>query len=222
MAVKKISVWCWEFCNFLYIICHTDTAIERKFCILTPRSKSHALPASCFPNPNLIRRCIIIICIQLWNVIISASSSGQRRLFSVIVMQCNVFALVAVILMCINLSFVSFWSLAPSLSKWWQTVASCGYGRPQEPTFVLCCLSEGKETGTRRRFHFYPLSSPIEFTISTHIPRAAGIVLSVWRFAMGWTVQTSNPGGVRFSVPPRPAPRPTKPPLQWVPGLSQG
>jgi len=118
-AVKKISIWCCEFCNFLYIICHTDTAIERKFCILAPRSKSHALPASCFPNQNLIRRYIIIICIQLWNVIISACSSGQRRLFSVTVMQCNVFALV--ILMCIDLSFVSFRGLAPSLSKCRQT-----------------------------------------------------------------------------------------------------
>jgi len=53
------------------------------------------------------------------------------------------------------------------------TVASCGY---KEPIFGLCCLSEGKETGTRRRFHFCLLSSPTEFSISTHKSRAAGIV----------------------------------------------
>ena len=96
---------------------------------------------------------------------------------------------------------------------------TCGY---KEPSFGLCCLSEGKETGTRRRFHFCLLSSPTEFSISTHISRAAGIVQSVWQLAMGWMVQASNPGGVRFSVPPRLAPRPTQPPLQWVPGLYRG
>jgi hypothetical protein len=41
----------------------------------------------------------------------------------------------------------------------------------------------------------------------------AGIAQSVSRLATGWKVQ----GGARFSAP---APGPTQPPVQWVPGLS--
>jgi hypothetical protein len=51
--------------------------------------------------------------------------------------------------------------------------------------------------------------------------QAALQLLSVclYRIATDWTVRGSNSGGVRLSVTSRLAPRPTQPPLQWVPGL---
>jgi hypothetical protein len=46
---------------------------------------------------------------------------------------------------------------------------------------------------------------------------------SVQRFATGWKVRGSNPGGGEiFRTRPDRLPRPTQPPVQWIMGLSRG
>jgi len=51
----------------------------------------------------------------------------------------------------------------------------------------------------------------------------AGITLSVWRLATGWTVRGSNHGwGEIFPHQSTPDLGPIQPPVQWVPGLSWG
>ena len=61
----------------------------------------------------------------------------------------------------------------------------------------------------------------VQFTFFVEV-NLGRVAQSVLLLATGWTVRGSNPGGDEIFCPSRPTLWPTRPPVQWVPGLSLG